>query len=210
MSYTIVVARYKEDTSWLSSMDPGKVLVYTKSGEPNLFQNSISLQNWGRESETYLRYICDHYDSLPSYIVFIQGNPFDHIVDKRVSVHNFRESLEALVGSRPTEAISIYNQNCEEPMATYPGLRFQEYFSLLFDSEIPTQKSYPPGCQYVVPRDVILSRSKQFWIKIHSMIFETNFQEAHETWVYDPDRMTPWTFERLAPYIFSSKIKSRF
>jgi hypothetical protein len=210
MSYTIVVAKYKEDTSWLSFMDSTNVLVYDKSGGANLLEKSISIRNWGRESETYLRYICDHYDSLPSYIFFIQGNPFDHIVDKRVSEHNFRESLEALVWSRPTEAISIYNQTCEEPMATYPGLRFQEYFSLLFDSDIPNQKTYPPGCQYVVPREVILSRSKQFWNRIHSMIFETNFQEAHETWVYDPDRMTPWTFERLAPYIFNSKIKSRF
>ena len=36
---------------------------------------------WGREAETYLRYIIDHYDELPPHVIFSQGDPYIHQPD---------------------------------------------------------------------------------------------------------------------------------
>jgi hypothetical protein len=36
------------------------------------------LNNVGREGHTYYKYICDNYDNLKDYTIFLQGNPFDH------------------------------------------------------------------------------------------------------------------------------------
>ena len=35
--------------------------------------------NLGREAGTYCNFILDNYDNLPNYMIFIQGNPTDHI-----------------------------------------------------------------------------------------------------------------------------------
>ena len=43
--------------------------------------NVISIENVGREGETYLQYIINNYDSLPEHIWFIQANPFEHSPD---------------------------------------------------------------------------------------------------------------------------------
>ena len=90
-SRTLVVARYNENLNWLKTLRDfhGCIHVYDKSNE----MNSISTQpdipsdcsftrtcipNVGREGETYLRYIIDHYEALPEQIWFVQGNPLPH------------------------------------------------------------------------------------------------------------------------------------
>ncbi len=78
MSYKIVVARYNEDITWLSS-EHANCIIYNK-GEPLNIDNEIMLPNLGRESETYLRYIITNYDNLPDVVVFTQARISDHYV----------------------------------------------------------------------------------------------------------------------------------
>lgn len=79
-SFKIVVARYNEDIDWLRPVQESCIF-YNKG--PDLLtdvDNQICLENVGRESETYLRYVVDHYDndSFPDVIVFTQGRVADH------------------------------------------------------------------------------------------------------------------------------------
>ena len=36
------------------------------------------MNNVGREGHTYYKYICDNYENLAEYTIFVQGRPFDH------------------------------------------------------------------------------------------------------------------------------------
>lgn len=73
-----VVAKYKEDVSWIKNYDLD-YYIYNKDNEDHNFE--LNSPNIGRESETYIRFILDNYDILNERdkILFLQGNPFDHL-----------------------------------------------------------------------------------------------------------------------------------
>ena len=78
MSYQIVVARYNENIDWLRPIQE-QCIFYNKGKE--LLQevdSQICLENVGRESHTYLRYIIDNYDGFPDVVVFTQARISDH------------------------------------------------------------------------------------------------------------------------------------
>jgi hypothetical protein len=89
----IVISRYNEDLSWVSSItsEDSRVFIYNKGGEINdVFSSGVSiinLDNVGRESHTYLYHILDNYNSLPEKIIFTQAHPNDHVSE------NFRSDF---------------------------------------------------------------------------------------------------------------------
>jgi hypothetical protein len=86
---TLVVARYKEDLSWLTKLDQGvRVVVYNKG--PQLDDKSIlgrinqltTLPNVGRESDTYLAHLQHGLTKDDGeWTIFTQGDPFLHSPD---------------------------------------------------------------------------------------------------------------------------------
>jgi len=74
-----IIARYNEDLDWVKNLN-GDVLVYNKGENYRWDYKKIDAENYGRESETYVRAIIEHYDILDQYydVVFLQGHPFDH------------------------------------------------------------------------------------------------------------------------------------
>lgn len=80
----LVVARYKEDISWLNEIHQSvdRIFVYDKSSTelklsiPNA--KVIPLPNVGRESDTMLNHIILNYSKLGDSTIFVQGRPFDH------------------------------------------------------------------------------------------------------------------------------------
>lgn len=79
----LVVARYREDLSWLRELDL-PACVYNKGPEldsgllpPGV--RAASLPNLGREAHTYLTHIIAQYHALPRHTAFLQGNPFAHM-----------------------------------------------------------------------------------------------------------------------------------
>lgn len=79
----IIVARFNENLDWITSNNyTNRCLVYNK-GYDNLSPrlNIIKKPNYpiyGREGETYLYHIVHNYHNLSDYIIFTQGNPFEH------------------------------------------------------------------------------------------------------------------------------------
>jgi hypothetical protein len=74
-----IVARYNEDISWTESL-PGDVVIYNKGNDFPWDYPRTDVENFGRESESYVRGILEFYEKLPEYdsVVFLQGDPFHH------------------------------------------------------------------------------------------------------------------------------------
>lgn len=77
--FQIVVAKYNEDISWLL---PYKdiTIIYNKGANILLLNKFeiINLENFGRESHTYLYHIINNYDNLAEKTIFFQGKISDH------------------------------------------------------------------------------------------------------------------------------------
>lgn len=80
--FKLVIARYNEDISW-SNIYAGNRIIYNKGSK---MDNSIltpgdvyrEISNVGRESDTFLNYIIENYENLPSYVCFSQDSLNDH------------------------------------------------------------------------------------------------------------------------------------
>lgn len=84
--YELVVAAYSEPLDWIAALPAAlraRVRVFIKkAGRPvdDVPDGVLSvdyLENVGREGDTFLRYIVQRYDSLPSRVMFLQGYPLD-------------------------------------------------------------------------------------------------------------------------------------
>ena len=78
----LVVARYKEDLSWLASV-PEAVAITVYNKGPRLRDLPartavVSLPNVGRESHTFATHCQRRHDSMADYTLFTQGDPFPH------------------------------------------------------------------------------------------------------------------------------------
>ena len=86
--HSIVIARYKEDLSWIVRIPDGfEIFVYNKGDaivDPAIIAKAhhiIDRPNLGRESETYLHHMLAHRRADDAYTVFTQGDPFEHSPD---------------------------------------------------------------------------------------------------------------------------------
>jgi hypothetical protein len=78
-----VIARYDEPIGWLADLGDVRLTVYNKGPSPvELPQGPAAEErrapNRGREGETYLRHILNHYDELAEVTVFSQARITDH------------------------------------------------------------------------------------------------------------------------------------
>ncbi len=85
---SIVIARYKEDISWVLEIPPDfEVFLYNKGdpiSDPRLLariNHLIVRPNVGRESETYLFHMINNLADGNGFTVFAQGDPFEHSPD---------------------------------------------------------------------------------------------------------------------------------
>lgn len=185
MNITIVVAKYKEDISWLNlkHFSQCKVIVYDKSPETG------TIPNVGREAETFVRYIVENYDKLTEYTLFLQGNPFDHcpiglFVD-------FYENKATYV-NRIERTENLFDSNI---------LYFDKYYENILQRKWTNDRiKFTAGAQYTVHINCIRQYSLEFWKRLHLMLSVCN--HTCEMKEYDQDSIDPWTMERLWGYIF--------
>ena len=75
MSRCLIISRFNEDISWLSSYKDFKILIYNKGDKIKDidFAKILKLPNVGRESHTWLYHIVNNYDNLDDINIFLQG-----------------------------------------------------------------------------------------------------------------------------------------
>jgi hypothetical protein len=167
----IVVAHYSENLDWLLNYNPNNIVIYSKGKEiDSKYANTIiKTENIGRESHTYLKYIIDNYDSLPEYVFFTQGNPFEHIkgdinnyiypTTKSVSKWNVDGSRQYYFNNMRI----TYWANRVLKLNKYP---FNEWFMKYIEPDIDplnNDLTISYGAVFTIHRDNILSRSREYY-----------------------------------------------
>lgn len=176
----LVVAKYKENTEWTLRFCEN-VRMYDKGPLG-------TVPNIGRESHTYLTYILENYDKLPSKVYFSQGwiqdhyphlNSFDEIQPKLGYLDDHMSEVK-LLRVYPRERMDI-----------------KTWFKKYVDPEDRvdlTQKVYIWwGAIFPVTRNHILSRSKEYYQMLLDLIPKTSNPEVGHY------------FERSWYYIFNLK-----
>jgi hypothetical protein len=181
MNKRLIISRYNENLDWLDRIN-FDYLVYNKGENINL--PYIRLENIGRETDTYLRFIIEHYNNLPNYLILCQGNPFTHHRDFVNVVNEFSHNdnsvvylSEHIVNDEP------YNHNPENG-----DIRCDKLLDIL---NIPYSKNnllFPAGAQFIIPKDKITNKTIEFW------------KECLR--VCNTYSIMPWVFERVFPIIF--------
>lgn len=162
MKCCIVVARYNENVEWSQSFQ--NVIIYNK-GISLGTTNEILLKNVGREGHTYYKYICDNYDNLSDYTVFLQANPFDHspniISNLNKCVHCTNLCIDFMFLSE--KILDCNLSGCRH----HHGLPLVDiYYQLFGQRKTYLNFKFGAGAQFIVSKNCILNRPKAFYSKI--------------------------------------------
>lgn len=168
MTVCIVVARYNENVRWTTQFP--NVIIYNKghkldSGE----YNEILLENVGREGHTYYKHIYDNYDKLDDYTVFLQGDPFDHSPNIVSKLNKYIENKDLNIGFDflSENIIDCNLSGCK----CHSGLPLKSIYERLFNEKKESMEfKFGDGAQFIVSKEKILSKPKEFYLKIIEML----------------------------------------
>lgn len=181
---TIVVARYKEDTSWLNQLRIASpdinTFVINKHFSDDPYTGTV-LPNIGRESHSYLWYIINHYVCLDDFTCFVQGSPFFHCP-------NAIDVISKFDGSADFYPFGTVFHTVKDACPHHSDLVISKFDDLI---KSPAEWSFNGGAQFIVSRDRILRYSKEFYQQLFDLHF-TNEQ-------------TPWCLERLWKFVFGDE-----
>lgn len=243
----IVIAHYRESLDWLSELTENgtsipaniRIFVYHKGGgeEPADWMRMASgtggrtrfhwipRENVGRESDTWLHHILEHYAEFAgaagagatgaAAAVFLQGNPLDHTdpqllpPPQRLDYEQLARILSIAFQPRIAFPIPFFKQYYREYGHPFPGLHEAPHFRRLFaaDAAVPDGFLFAPGAQYVVLARAIVGRPREFYQDLYDGIHRSqhlthDITHAHPV-PYNPAVIDPWTIERLWAYIWN-------
>jgi hypothetical protein len=171
----IVVARYNENIEWTKQFP--NVIIYNKGEklEDNVY-NEIILDNVGREGHTYYKYICDNYDNLEDYTVFLQGNPFDHSpniiiqINKLINYINNIDNINNIEMNFRFLSKNILNTNLSG-CPYHDNLPLKEIYETIFGEKKENMEiKFGAGAQFFVSKTQILKKPKEFYLQIVKML----------------------------------------
>jgi hypothetical protein len=206
-SYKVIIAAYRENLEWTNKLKQENVIIYNKSDR--IIENSIRIPNVGRDPQTFIQYVVDNYNSLPDYSIFVQGDPFPHMISD-INSDNFQQHIEDLVHSNKIDILPLFCNFFCEPHGLRHGIKTHEYMSLFFNESPPNEVIFSAGCQYIVSKNNILHNPLQFYVKFNEMMLNSPIQNLcqaeHDPNNYFVDSINPWCVERLLYYIFSKSL----
>jgi Protein of unknown function (DUF3431) len=181
----LVVAKYEEDVIWLNQLNNIDYVVYNKGNEDEKY---ISLPNIKRETHTYVYHLVHEYNNLHkyNYIIFTQGNPFDHDPD---FIKNINEEFE--YDFIPFGRHTFTAENNGAPH--HYGWDLSEVCEKIgLNPPFVKKFDFTSGALFTVKTDVILNKPISFYEKCLEYIID--------------DEKSPWKFERLWKYIFLNNL----
>jgi hypothetical protein len=190
MSFCIVIARYDENVEWTKQLS--NVIIYNKGIKLDNGYNEVFLDNVGREGHTYYKYICDNYENLADYTIFLQGRPFDHspniIPNLTTYINNKELSIDFDFLSE-----EIHNSSFDLECSKYWQCKnIHEDWKRVFGTSIENDECiFGAGAQFVVSKNKILQNTKEFYKNIVKML------------EYTIDPLEGYNIERFHKYIFT-------
>ncbi len=187
----IIVARYNEDLNWLYNYYH-IVKVYDKG---NMYSNeSIKLDNIGREGHTFLYHIINNWDNLSGLIFFVQGNILDHDIypinfylftknHLTINLSCNRTNFENFWGHLIPNKSKYWNIQSSE-------LTYNEWWDKYVQKPKPLKENFKwcPGGIFSVSRQLIYQNSKEYYQNLLSSLRNINNpEEGHyleRSWYY--------------------------
>lgn len=205
MKYDFVVARYNEDIKWIEGIDTSdtNIFLYNKGNDdiPVLFPKPFTykkLKNIGRDPHSYIYHIVENWENLPEYVIFTQGNPFDHcsnLFDK-IKSHTSEDFLYLHSTRILREEIScgweqkVFDQR-DDKEGIFQFFRLADVAKRLLGDEMPKFFMFAPGQQFIASKKSIFKRGLNYYQEILND--------------FDKNYLLPWTLERLWPYILRAE-----
>lgn len=184
--FSIVVAKYKEDVSWvLKYKEEHDVFLYDKSDDP-FDEPGIQykkLPNIGRESHTYLTHIVENYHTLSDYVIFSQGKHDQH-------VSNFNLLFSSGAGFYPFPYQPNFRLDYwSSPLApNKEDLNFEQWMKkYVVEDLLPSMIPVSLGATFCVTKDYILSRPLEYYKKLLLQLDSLNPEVGHffeRAWFY--------------------------
>ncbi len=193
----VVVAKYEEDINWTKEFKKSKLFIYDKSDKDNGY---INLPNIGREAHTYLYHIINNYDNLSDYVCFLQGNPYDGVKG------NLNKSIEEIDSYNGNDFLNLsYLLKCDlDGYPHHPGLNVKEIIFDKYFQNSPNELYFIVGAQFIVSRNFIKMRPKQFYINLLKD-FDRDDIDNSDTLGGGGTKgnKMPWIMERIWLYVFN-------
>lgn len=219
MNIDIVIARYNENLEWTKQFP--NVIIYNKGKKLDGEYNEIFLDNVGKEGHTYYKHICDNYDNLSDYTIFLQGNPFDHspniiaVLHKLINENLFCNTYQIYKYFNEKDYSIFHNNNYEKHLnqlefdflskdlhfttinldksRIYNCDKLDDTFKNIFNVECNHDDvlEFGAGAQFIVSKNKILSKPKEFYENIVKILEYT----------INPNE--GYDIERLHKYIFN-------
>jgi hypothetical protein len=176
MNYLIIVARYNENIKWTKEFS--NVIIYNKGKkleedhEKHEDYNEIFLPNIGREGHTYYQHIYYNYNKLPDYLIFLQGNPFDHSPNLIINLNQYIDKINnnTMFTNFIFLSENIYDCNLIN-CKFHDNLPLMTTYNKIFDKPVDNlQFKFGAGAQFIVSKKQILKKPKTFYYKIIKLL----------------------------------------
>lgn len=225
MNHLNVIARYNEDLKWIENTK-GCVLIYNKGLKDDIKYPCHNIENYGKETETFLRFIVENYNILNNFeaINLLQGAPFEHCPDliDLINDPNFYHTFDDYQLLTNTELYTsfvnlewftnksyktfekLFNLKKFEPISQYVDIKDE----LLIEKIIYLCNYLNLNCkgqiitaswgaQYSIKPHVILSKSINWWNDLHKLVY---LSDSRYKFSYLPN-----LFEFIWPLIWMHK-----
>ena len=193
MKFCIVVARYNEDVEWTKQFP--NVIIFNKGKELGNNYNEVFLNNVGREGHTYYKYICDNYENLADYTVFLQGRPFDHSPN---IVSNIVSNINKYINNELSIGFEFLSENIHNSTLSLECMRYvqcknihKNWERVFGTSVVDHECIFGAGAQFIVSKQNILKNTKEFYKNIVKML------------EYTINPLEGYDIERFHKYIFN-------
>jgi hypothetical protein len=172
----LVVARWREDITWLADLPPGWL--------PEVVEKDVDVPNRGREPSSFLGAILQLYPVTEpaDTFGFVQGNPFDHCLDLMARLTHPVEWFDPL-GTHPYRSDTHGNPH-------HPGVPVGECHAKWLGGPMVGEVEFYAGGQFLLSGAALLSRPADWYRAMYDDLISR-------------DDLSPWAAERLWPTIFA-------
>jgi hypothetical protein len=194
MKKELVISNWESDLDWItiSNFPKENITIYDRSENPKDWSHLgkvYSSPNVGENIYDMFRFIIENYENLPDITIFMKGN----MIHSKVNGEYYYSTHERLMKAFTVNTfypIEKYHGQCLYPRVndgmymepnnnsfTYTNMErkyYNSYNEFLNDNFVnpfyPDYIRFAPGANYVVPKQNILSYSKEFYKKLQTYV----------------------------------------
>lgn len=172
-----IISRYNHDMEWLKDYTDDYI-IFDRSETPLDDLDVVVVRNLGTDIYDKFKYIVDNYNNLPDVAVYTKANLFKYITPEEFDKVKDNKTFTPLL----TQNHKTYSTNGQE-ICRYRDGMYEERNNRWYLNEHPARMNvdklmlelgiydkefvrFAPGSNYILPRDHILQKSKEFYQKM--------------------------------------------